>query len=109
MKLVCMSDSHNSHHEFVPPEGDILIHAGDLTMQGTVNEVIKALDWLKDQTKRYKYVIFIAGNHDFMFEKQPDRIQHMAKRRGLIYLNDSGTEIEGLKFWGSPITPWFHD
>jgi len=24
-------------------------------------------------------------------------------------LNDSGVTIEGIKFWGSPITPFFHD
>ena len=26
---------------------------------------------------------------------------------GIIYLNDSGIEIDGITFWGSPITPWF--
>ena len=31
------------------------------------------------------------------------------KDSGIIYLNDSGIEIEGTKFWGSPIQPWFHD
>ena len=29
--------------------------------------------------------------------------------KDLIYLEDSGVEIEGIKFWGSPVTPWFHD
>lgn len=27
----------------------------------------------------------------------------------IIYLNDESTEIMGLKIWGSPIQPWFHD
>ncbi|MFN8395634.1 MAG: metallophosphoesterase [Bacteroidia bacterium] len=27
----------------------------------------------------------------------------------VIYLNDSGVEIEGVKIWGSPIQPWFFD
>ena len=27
----------------------------------------------------------------------------------IIYLNDSGIEIEGIKFWGSPVQPWFHN
>lgn len=28
---------------------------------------------------------------------------------GVVYLNDSSVEIEGIKIWGSPITPWFND
>jgi len=27
----------------------------------------------------------------------------------VIYLQDSGCEIEGLRFWGSPWQPWFMD
>ena len=27
----------------------------------------------------------------------------------VIYLNDSGVTIEGIKIWGSPIQPWFYD
>jgi Icc-related predicted phosphoesterase len=30
-------------------------------------------------------------------------------QKGITYLNDSGCEIDGVKFWGSPITPWFHN
>lgn len=26
-----------------------------------------------------------------------------------MVLNDSGFEFDGVKIWGSPITPWFHD
>jgi Icc-related predicted phosphoesterase len=29
--------------------------------------------------------------------------------KGLHYLQDSGVEINGVKFWGSPWQPWFHD
>tara|TARA_Y100000296_G_C5174834_1_gene259491 strand:- start:2061 stop:2591 length:531 start_codon:yes stop_codon:yes gene_type:complete len=28
---------------------------------------------------------------------------------GIKYLNDSSITIDGIKFWGSPIQPWFHD
>lgn len=29
MRLVCISDTHNSHRSLHLPEGDVLIHAGD--------------------------------------------------------------------------------
>ena len=31
------------------------------------------------------------------------------KDAGIIYLNDTGIEISGFKFWGSPIQPEFFD
>lgn len=36
-RFVCISDTHN--HELKLPKGDVLIHAGDLTNQGTFSEV----------------------------------------------------------------------
>lgn len=36
-RFVCISDTHN--YTFKLPRGDVLIHAGDLTNQGTYAEV----------------------------------------------------------------------
>lgn len=36
-RFVCVSDTHN--HAVKLPKGDVLIHAGDLTNQGTSSEV----------------------------------------------------------------------
>lgn len=36
-RFVCISDTHNSR--FKLPPGDVLIHAGDLTNQGSYSEV----------------------------------------------------------------------
>ena len=36
MRLVLISDTHNRHLEMAPPpDGDVLIHGGDLTGRGT--------------------------------------------------------------------------
>ena len=53
----------------------------------------------------------IAGNHDFLFEESPAVADEILEKEGsgIIYLNDSGVELEGLKFWGSPVTPWFYN
>ena len=37
MKIVCISDTHGQYPDNVP-DGDILIHAGDITKYGEENE-----------------------------------------------------------------------
>lgn len=37
IRFVCVSDTHNQTVKL--PKGDVLIHAGDLTNQGTFSEV----------------------------------------------------------------------
>jgi Icc-related predicted phosphoesterase len=105
LKIVTIADTHNKHNELSVPTGDILIHAGDVTTNGEETEVLRFLRWFEKQDFQHK--IFIAGNHDFFFERESeDTIQKLVPP-GIIYLNDSGTTIEGIKIWGSPITPWF--
>ena len=103
MKIVLISDTHGNHN-FIIPEGDILIHAGDVSLRGTKKEIDCFIDWFQKQPHKHK--IFIAGNHDFYFE---EALKNNIKINdtNLNYLNDSGCEIEGIKFWGSPIQPTF--
>lgn len=87
------------------PPGDILVHAGDATGRGKPQEVIKFLDWFEAQSYRYK--IFIAGNHDFLFEQDPYLAQALTSQRNMIYLLDDAIELEGVNFYGSPWQPEF--
>ena len=72
MKIVCISDTHGRHEHLtsklmgnILPEGDLLLHAGDLTNVGGKGEVEGVLDWLIEIAPRYTHgVVFIAGNHD---------------------------------------------
>jgi Icc-related predicted phosphoesterase len=107
LNIDLLSDTHNKHKHFALPGGDILIHAGDATGRGNASEIIPFLDWLADQD--YSHLILIPGNHDFGFEKNFQLYLDECKSRGIHLLNDSGVEVEGIKVWGSPITPWFHD
>ena len=98
MKIVIIADTHNKHHELTLPPGDILIHAGDVSMNGEVSEILNFLNWFSVQDFSNK--IFIAGNHDFFFEREiEDTIQKIIPP-GIIYLNDSGTTIKGIKSGG---------
>ncbi|KAI9837678.1 MAG: hypothetical protein M1837_002720 [Sclerophora amabilis] len=65
--LVLISDTHSCHSSLDPlPEGDILIHAGDITEHGTIKEIEEFVQWFS--TLPYKYKIFVAGNHDHSLE-----------------------------------------
>lgn len=106
MRFVAISDTHGKH-QFELPEGDVILHAGDVSSRGLKAEIERFLDWFSGLD--YQYKIFIAGNHDFFFEQAPQTEIEAMIPKDLIYLNDSGVEIEGIKIWGSPIQPWFYD
>ncbi len=127
-RIVCISDTHGYHDKLDLPDGDLLIHAGDFTSGGTSEEVFKFLKWIRVMSNRFTYgAIYIAGNHDRSydvkylneFEVQLDINKKgdlpiwlrsgmsVYSSRHLHYLNNSGLDIDGLKVWGSPITPWY--
>lgn len=61
-RIVCVADTHNASPAdgaFKLPAGDVLIHAGDLTNQGTYAELKKALDWI--EAADFEVKIVIAG------------------------------------------------
>lgn len=104
MRLVFISDTHNQFG-FHVPDGDALVHCGDFTFQGSAHEIIAFDKWLQKQQHRYKVVI--AGNHELSFEHAPEAAQRLLKTP--IYLEQASIVIEGVKFFGSPYTPWFYD
>ena len=103
MKVVCISDTHNFHNHVDVPDGDILIHAGDFTLAGSLSEVLDFNDWLG--TLDHTYKIIIAGNHDRCLG-QNDTLGFKMITNG-TYLMNSGIDIDGIKIWGSPLTPAF--
>ncbi|WYZ46587.1 hypothetical protein EsH8_IX_000812 [Colletotrichum jinshuiense] len=63
-RFVCVSDTHNTAVKL--PKGDVLIHAGDLTNQGSYSELSRAVQWLEKADFEAKIVI--AGNHDLTLD-----------------------------------------
>jgi len=136
MKVLCISDTHGKHDEILPSllenkDGsiDAIIHAGDVSNVGRKKEIIEFLEWFSKLP--FKYRIFVSGNHDFFFDHEwkPYSVAGQIRFGGLYagiytkeiveetlaaypsvtYLNDSGIEIDGVKIWGSPVQPFFHD
>lgn len=107
-RLVFISDTH-TRHDFNIPEGDILVHCGDLTFRGTVEEISKEAQWLRGVKVGlgFSYVIVIPGNHDWLAEKDPQLMKMILSASGLTCLNHDFAEVEGIKFFGSGYTPEF--
>jgi Icc-related predicted phosphoesterase len=98
------------HSELVLPEGDILLHSGDLTLSGNMAELKSAAAWLRKQTTRFKHVVVIAGNHDFALEHfMKEGAEGLAKELFYpsIYLRDTGVTLDGVTCYGSPWQPRF--
>lgn len=125
---MCIADTHNKQPEL--PPGDILIHAGDLTENGSFEEVQAGLRWLSSQPHRYK--IFVAGNHDVLLDeefltKYPERRYGQRETKedldcgGVIYLENSTVRLDfpdresedeparcrSVRIYGSPLTPQY--
>lgn len=105
MKITFISDTHGQHDDLQLINGDILIHSGDICNRGTEMEVLKFVNWFREQP--FKYKIFIAGNHDWFLENLSAYYLQKLLPKDVIYLNDSGVTIEGINIWGSPIQPTF--
>jgi predicted phosphohydrolase len=103
MRLVCISDTHFPPHALQIPEGDVLIVAGDVCGHSTLAEISVFDAFLGSLPHPHK--LLIAGNHDWPFSRVPEKA--IALLRHTTYLKDSGIEIGGIKFWGSPWQPFF--
>lgn len=105
MKLIAIADTHGLHESLEIPDGDILIHAGDLTRHGSLEDVLDFNEFLG--TLPHPHKIIIAGNHDLCFENYREACEELLTN--CIYLQDQEVIIDGIKFYGSPWQPWFYD
>lgn len=104
MRVVCISDTHERHRDLVVPDGDVLIHAGDITNRGHQSALLDFNDWMG--TLPHKHKVVIAGNHDISLESERHRLEPMFTN--FTYLAHEECEIEGFKFFGSPYSREFH-
>jgi Icc-related predicted phosphoesterase len=109
MKICAISDTHCLHNQLDIPECDILIHSGDSTEKGKLNEVQNFELWFSS-LEQAKYKIYIAGNHDYYYQKKNILPEKKDYTRGPVwYLRDNHVTIDGLKIYGTPWTPFFCD
>lgn len=114
MRITFISDTHGLHEKCNSdlPAGDVLIHAGDFMNSGTYSvEAVRFLDWF-NSIGGYKTKVLIAGNHDRLFEDQPELAQELIlSYPDINYLQDDMLEIPGseksVTLYGSPWQPEF--
>jgi len=104
-KIVAISDTHGSHKELDLPLGDVIVHCGDYSPTGSLEDILEVAKWL--ESLDYKHKICVSGNHDAEAEQRPRLTKDIFKDSGVAYLDNAEFVIDGVKFWGSPITPAF--
>ncbi|PWO00878.1 Metallo-dependent phosphatase [Tilletiopsis washingtonensis] len=136
VRFVVISDTHSTEPSDVP-DGDVLLHCGDLTDIGGTEAFERQIAWLRSLPHPRK--IIIAGNHDHAadnstgwYEREgykiheeysqpradPARVRQLLQDRsgGLRYLEDEALELtvdrDGVRdkcwrIYGSPWTPVF--
>lgn len=101
MTIVIVSDTHELENEVPIPAADVLIHCGDFTMFSRSLSAVKDFnDWLGELPHRTKLVV--AGNHEHFLQLDPSRRSLLSNATVLI---DEGITIDGLKIFGSAVTP----
>ncbi|CAL4087678.1 unnamed protein product, partial [Meganyctiphanes norvegica] len=107
VRFVCISDNHNRRPMKDLPPGDVLLHAGDFTSKGTLNEAKLFNEWLG--TLHFQYKVVIPGNHDLFcdarFTKRVGSHDPHEVLSNAIYLQDSSVTIMGIKIYGAPWQP----
>lgn len=125
------------HLKFEVPDGDVFIHAGDFSACGKLTEIQEFNDWLGELPHKHKLVIcgnhelsfdssfthpltgHVSNKHNLLDEipllgNKKECLEESVKTVNIrqyltncTYLEDSGVELYGLKFWGTPHQPEF--
>ncbi|EGD99798.1 hypothetical protein TESG_07135 [Trichophyton tonsurans CBS 112818] len=112
--VVCISDTHMTRPHI--PDGDILLHSGDLTQSGSKDELQQAHDWLN--TLPHQHKVIIAGNHDSCldpsFKMSKTSSDSGAPQKSIdwgnvIYLQNTSIILDcfghNINIFGSPVSP----
>lgn len=113
MKIITYSDLHLEFGtDFLPPadsDADVMILAGDIITFGDYKPLTRFL------TEWKKPVLFIAGNHEYYtntaMERENKRFAEWVKTKHphLIFLQNEGTVIDGVNFFGGTMWTDFCD
>lgn len=80
---------------------DVIMFSGDLTHIG--NKIVTEC-FLARLNGIGKKVFFIAGNHDFYFEKKANFEKAKSTYKNIIFLMNEMVEYEGVKIYGCPMS-----
>ncbi|CAK9112705.1 Probable rhamnogalacturonate lyase C [Durusdinium trenchii] len=120
--MVAISDTHLLHENLPLPEGDLLVHAGDLSYEESRSkDASDCLEKLKDfesdfsaflrwfrsshlgfaasmrwlgSVSKFEHRVLVGGNHDYILEKLgPERAQMLCEDFGVKYLHTEAAPL----------------
>lgn len=108
-RIVIVSDTHERHECIGEmPSGDIFIHAGDIMMTSRMVSKYEGAQKLRDFNEWLGRIncaqkIVVAGNHDKVIESLGSEEAQVILSNA-TYLENASVTIDGVKFWGSPLS-----
>lgn len=126
MKICALSDTHG--YDFTIPSCDVFCHCGDWSPLEIQNDFVSMASWMETFITHLcnlpcRHVVIIAGNHDLIMDSIMGKclFEDIQYRLGLTktyigedgmpktemkvhYLNRESITLEGITFWGSPVT-----
>ena len=115
MRICGISDMHGQYDFKVEP-CDIVLICGDIIPLKIQKNDIQSEEWLKTFFIPWctdlpcEKVVFIAGNHDFVFMEHPERVRDLLKDQDkVIYLECETYEYQGKVIYGTPLCKKFYN
>lgn len=100
LRIVAVSDTHNLHKRLTLPDGDVLVHAGDLLRRGGDRRSLEDVAaWIRRQPHKRKLVI--GGNHDHEMEDSRGELRALFDG---AYCEDETVDVDGFTFVLSPFS-----
>lgn len=112
MNIIVLSDTHGLEEKtrsFIKNnKADVLIHCGDWShhLRGDLGS-LNVIASFMGSFSHIKHKLIIAGNHDFIGEKQSALTRNTFQTHNVLYLHDQEVIIDGIKFYGTPYQPEF--
>lgn len=103
-KIFAFSDTHGMYRRLdVSADADVLICAGDACEGFAVEGLKDFFSWYNSLPAKLR--LFVAGNHDMVFDEQPDYARSLIPE-GIVFLENDGIEFDGIKFYSVPARPY---
>lgn len=105
LRICAISDTHL--YRPCIPDGDVLIHAGDICSLGIQSEFESEISWLSRQMHAQKF--YIPGNHDKFIQNNYAFSGDFCKARNINLVVDEPFNLDNIRCYGSPWTPIFRN
>ena len=102
--IFAFSDTHGMYRRLsVPDEADILICAGD-ACEGFAPEQLKDFfAWYVNVPAKLR--IFVTGNHDMVFDEQPEYARSLVPE-GVMLLENDSVDFDGIRIHSVAVRPY---